>query len=196
MKQPSEVLKEVTYWLAFAYLLFNGIFFLLLGSGLLSGNLIGLDLREGAYNYVYLAWGVFSLVVMSYIVRRLLRHYKAQTRISSPGPQGTIWISPFALKDYVLKSLDEKLNLKDAKVTLDMDHEGVGIQIRTAIPLSKKITEMGKEIQDMIKRDVESHIGVHVQKVEIFAASISASETEFEESEEYTPIEFPERDPE
>ena len=175
-------------------------FFILLSLNLLSSELMGIGIVLGAYRWIYAAWGLLSLVVMSYLVKRLIRHYRSRARISSPGPRGPIWISPFALKDFVLKTLEEHMGLTEAKVQLEMDKDGVAIRIRTSIPLSQTITELGHEIQEHIKTQVEKHIGVQVERVEVFASSISADQTsvveEVQEQEtgEYTPLEFPERE--
>jgi hypothetical protein len=192
MKPSSDFLFEIAYWFAVVLLMMTGSYLLIARFQIAPSAIEYLNKGGGE---LLVVWGILSFALIAYFIIRIIQIRRRRARIMSPGPRGPIWISPDALREFVHRTLEEELGLSEAQVKLRMKGAGVGIHVRTAIPLSETITDLGERIQECVKTQVESKIGVEVDNIEVYASNITAEALPPAlPEEEYTPLEFPERD--
>lgn len=192
MKPSNDLLFEIAYWIALFFLVLTGSYFLFARFDVFPNAIAFIN---GGGWQLQLFWGLLTLLLAAYFVVRILQIRRRRGRIMSMGPRGPIWISPDALREFVYRTLEEELGLADAHIKLQMNGDGVGIQVRTSVPLSETITDLGSKIQECVKTQVETKIGVVVNSIEVYASNITADALPpAEPEEEYTPLDFPERD--
>ena len=198
MKPINDILAEIGNWLALLVLMISGLYFLLDGFGVLAQQIVlFLDRSDGLGHWLVVLWGALSILLGIYFVRNIIILHRARGRIMSAGPRGPIWISPIAVRDFILKTVQEQHGLERARVFIHMRNEGIAVRVKGSVPLSEPLTDMGERIQEDVKSQVESRIGIRVQSVEVDARNITT--TEFSSparsrDEEYTPLEIPDRD--
>jgi uncharacterized alkaline shock family protein YloU len=197
MRSFNDALAEIGHWLGFFFVLITGIYFLLSRFGWLEASVV--NFLNGPGKEIYIAWVVFSLLLAVFFIRRLVILYQLKARIMTVGSRGPIWISPSAVRDFILKTLEEQLGLTNARVTLQMKgNKGIAVKIRASVPLTKPLTDLGERIQEIVKSNLEGRIGIKVENVEVFARSITTTyagkSAPSEDAEEYTPLEIPNRE--
>ncbi len=196
MKPINDILAEIGNWLALLILFVSGLYFLLDGFGYLAPQIVNfLDLNRLGRGLL-IAWGILSLLISVYFIRNIVIQHRARGRIMSAGPRGPIWISPIAVRDFILKTVEEQHGLEHARVKIFMKTEGIAVRVKGSVPLSEPLTDMGERIQEDVKSQVENRIGIRVQSVEVDARSITTTEysSPAKSREEYTPLEIPERE--
>jgi uncharacterized alkaline shock family protein YloU len=188
----GDYLIELGYGLAFLLLVIVGLFFLALSFGWFAEELEAFLNMRGQELFGALA--AFSLMLALYFLRRVIVAQHLRSRVMRMGPQGPIWVSLEAIRGFVLKALEEELGVHRARVSLKSRGKGLIVGVRTSLPLDVNVTELGERIQEHVKSRIESRIGVSVERVEVFARSISAEAPAAPSPGEYTPIELSERD--
>lgn len=134
-----------------------------------------ISLEETGIPYLELILAAVSLLVALYFLGRLLTLSRARPRIMSMGSIGPIWVAPEAVRDFILKVLEEELDIRDARVSLRPRGEGIGVEVQTSLPLEVNIAELGERIQERVRTRVEERVGVTVEQVEVFARSIRSA---------------------
>jgi len=194
MKRSGDYLIELGYMLAFLFSVLIGFLFFASRFEWFSEELSGIFSGWGSWLLPLL--GASSLLLALYFLRRIIVAQNLRSRVMRMGPQGPIWVSLEAIRGFVLKDLEEGLGVRGARVSLRPQGKGLAIGVRTSLPLDVNITELGERIQEHVKSRIESRIGVSVERVEVFARSISteAPATPSPDAAKSAHIELSERD--
>lgn len=118
---------------------------------------------------------VILIIIAFYFGGLIVQAHRQRQLITHAGARGAIRISPQAVRDFVVRVLEEELDLPDCRVRL---RPGVGsegaltILVRIPLPLGQNIIEVGERMQDLLKARVEERIGIAVVSVEVIAAGM------------------------
>jgi len=170
-------LVEVCSWIAFLLLL--GIAAVLVG--LLSGRIsqddatriLLVDRRPIGY-----ILAVLLIAIALYFGTLIVRAHRQRRLITHRGTHGAIRISPQAVRDFIVRALDEELGLPDCRVRLrpSLGKEGaLVVLVRAPLPLGQNVIEVGEHVQELLKARVEERIGIAVERVEVFTSGMRSS---------------------
>lgn len=125
--------------------------------------------------YLDLAVGILLLLFALHFLWRLLIARRIKARIMTMGTHGPIWISPVAIRDFLLRLLREEFGIRRATVSLRAMGEGIAVEVRASLPSGGSIADLGERIQDRIRSRIEDRVGVDVQRVEVYTRGIDSS---------------------
>jgi uncharacterized alkaline shock family protein YloU len=170
MRRFKALLAELLYGLAFLWTLALGLY--------LIGRVLGAPIQvfrletEPLYLRDVIVGGGLLLIALYFLVRVIQTERRAKARIRGQGPQGPIWISLDAVREFIESVLQDELNLREARVLLRTSGKGLIVQVHTALPLGESIPRLAERVQTRVKARVEERIGVAVQRVEVLARGI------------------------
>ncbi len=121
---------------------------------------------------------IILIMIAFYFGGLIVRAHRQRRLITHAGARGAIRISPQAVRDFVMRVLEEELDLPDCRVRLKPAGEKEGalsILVRIPLPLGQSIIEVGERMQDLLKARVEERIGIAVDSVEVIAAGMPSS---------------------
>ncbi|OGF53853.1 MAG: hypothetical protein A2Z21_10425 [Candidatus Fraserbacteria bacterium RBG_16_55_9] len=171
MKRWASYLFEFCSWVAMLLLLgVAGVLF-----ALLQGQIQSSVIQERPVpGYIV---GVLFVFMAIYFAVLIVRAHRQRRLITHVGVRGAIRISPQAVRDFIVRVLEEELGLPDCRVRLKptSGKEGaLAVLVRAPLPLGQNILEVGQHVQETLKARVEERIGIPVEYVEVFTSSISA----------------------
>lgn len=176
MKHIQEYVIELGYWGAtlFGLLLSAGFFAVLFGA--LSPQALSATLWGAVLFYIF---GALSLFLAVYFLTLILRVRSRRRRIERETPRGRIQISPFAIQDFISALLVREA-IPKFKVHLGRAaaSNGIEVRLRVTLPLRQNVMETAEHLQELIRSEIEGRIGIRVDKVEVFAQSLSLEAAE------------------
>ncbi len=187
MRRFRALLAELLYGLAFLWTLALGLY--------LIGRVLGAPIQafrletEPPYLRDVIVGGGLLLIALYFLVRIIQTERRSKARIRGQGPQGPIWISLDAVREFIQSVLRDELNLREARVLLRTSGKGLIVQVHTALPLGESIPRLAERVQTRVKARVEERIGVAVQRVEVLARGIQGKTQPLRPAEEAPPAE-------
>lgn len=174
MKHIQEYVIELGYWgaMLFGLLLSAGFFAVLFGA--LNAQALSATVWGAVLFYIF---GAVSLFLAVYFITLILRLHSRRRRIERQTPRGRIQISPFAIQDFISALLTREA-IPKFKVYLEKAQDGIEVRLRATLPLGKNVVETAERIQELIRTEIEGRIGIRVNKVEVFAQSLSLEASE------------------
>lgn len=169
MNRVQEYVIELAYWGALLFLLASSAGFFAVLFGALNAQALSAAVWGAVLLYIF---GAVSLFLAIYFATLILRAHSWRRRIERQTPRGRIQISPFAIQDFIAALLAREA-IPKFKVHLDKTQDGIEIKLRATLPLRKNVMETAEHIQELIRGEIEGRIGIRVNKVEIFAQSLS-----------------------
>lgn len=177
MRRLSAYLIEFCYWVAFLLLLgLAGVLVSLLTKAL---KLESLDVLIQLPVVVAIVAGIL-LILAVYFGLLIIRTRQQRKSITHVGTRGSIRISPGAVREFISRVLEEELGLSKCRIRLKAGSRAEAplvVFVRTSLPLEQNVLEAGERIQELIKKRVEEHIGIPVERVEVFTSSIHGAVT-------------------
>lgn len=186
MKRFNEFLTELISWIVVLYLLgiSLGLFALVIGL-IWPEDLKTLAARAWWAPLIY-ALASASYLLAVYFIGLIWRAHRRRARIVRDGPGGPIRISPTALRNFIAEVLRRELGLSRFRLRLARTRKGMNVFVSISLSAEQGVVEIGKRIQELLKRRVEERIGVEVNGVEVFAKCIEAGPGE--EREDQPPL--------
>lgn len=172
MRRFKALLVELLYVIAFLWVLSLGLYFVSQPLNV-PVKLFELETKPPYLREVIIGGGLL-LIALYFLVRMVQTERRSKARLQGRGPQGPIWISLDAVREFIGSVLRDELSLREVRVLLRTSSKGLIVQIHTALPLGESIPRFAERVQTRVKARVEERIGVKVERVEVLARGIQA----------------------
>lgn len=149
-----------------------GVCAILEGTGILSVSDAKSFLESELATALFFLFGALLLFVGLHFVLLIIRRRSVAARFSQQGEWGKIELSASALKEFVSGILREEIGIDRFRVRLKHLEDGIAILVQTSLSLQEKVSEVGRQIQEILAHRVVERTGVEVREVSVLVGSI------------------------
>lgn len=152
--------------------------FLSMGVILLSFRLLSLDWVWTSLSHLYGQWeaGMVGLVFFLVSIRLLLaglRSRKIKETIVHHLEMGDVHISLDAIKNLVEKTARHTRGVRDVKVSVQHDAQGLKISLKTVVSTESHVPTVSAELQQRVQAYIKNTVGVELVDIRIVVTNIS-----------------------
>lgn len=132
--------------------------------------------------------GALSALIGLYFLRKVIASYRTLLSFVQESDFGDIHISHYAVKELTSEILKRKLDLSSFRTNLSQSSDGVHIEVYAKIHSKADIGELGKKVQEILRKEIPDKTGLTVGRVDFYTQGVEEEEgnqstSEPEESE-------------